>query len=111
MNIVEFINQTAETKGFHIEGKRGRNTVIDIIISGSKLYDVADDYVSFFDSDTGLEIEIYFSDDDFDGKRIECYSYSINPIEDVNETTVAVAYSEGNINNEYNIDDVFFVTL
>lgn len=112
MNILEFIEQSAETKGFHIEGKRGRNTVIDIIISGSKLYDISDEYISFFDSDSGIEIEIYMLlHFDFVNNKIECNSYSIETIDDVKETIVTINPSEKNKTDEYNIDDVFFVML
>lgn len=113
-DIAKLVEKIAETKSFCITVDRFGKEVVNVKIPGSKLYNVNGNRISFFDSETGLEIEIWFTpdvklkDDGFSGNE-----YNVEFIDNTNSDKIEmfIDNSEKNKNGEYNFFNKLYILV
>lgn len=119
-DLAKLIENVAETQSFCITMNRFGKKVLNIKIPGSKLYDVNGNRVVFFDSETGLEIEIWFTpdvklkDDDFSGfSGFSANEYDVKFIDNTNSDKIEmfIDNSEKNKNGEYNFFNKLYILV
>lgn len=119
-DLAKLIENVAETQSFCITMNRFGKEVLNIKIPGSKLYDVNENRVTFFDSATGLEVEIWFTpdvklkDDDFSGfSGFSGNEYNVKFIDNTNSDKIEmfIDNSEKNKNGEYNFFNKLYILV
>lgn len=107
--IMKMLEENVENS-FEIKGKRGNDILLTAIIPGTKLFDANKHRVSFFDSDSGVELEIWFTPDVIvNNKGFSSNDYSVKLIEGYHELSMTIDDEIKNKNNEYNFNNKLYI--
>ena len=61
----ELYNALNNNKSFHITAKRKGKVTFDVVMPATKLYDLTNENVTFFDVKKGLSVDIWFGNAEF----------------------------------------------